>query len=76
MEKCKRVVHQTLVEYYKTLVICKKLYKNGSRYTRHVSVISENPISTSFRRLMGHQRDPRDRGVTLGVVSLLSFFIR
>ena len=31
---------------------------------RHVSVISGHPISTSFCRLTGYQRDPRDRGVT------------
>ena len=31
---------------------------------RQMSVISGHPISTGFRRLMGCQRDPRDRGVT------------
>ena len=30
---------------------------------RHVSVISGHPITISFRKLMGCQRDPRDRGV-------------
>ena len=30
---------------------------------RHVSVISEYPISTGFHGLMGCQRDPRDKGV-------------
>ena len=30
----------------------------------HDDVASGYPISTSFRRLTGYQRDPRDRGVT------------
>ena len=37
---------------------------------RHVSVLSEHPIFTGFRGLMGCQRDPRDRGVAAGYKSL------
>ena len=32
----------------------------------HDDVVSGYSISTGFRRLMGCQRDPRDRGITVG----------
>ena len=31
---------------------------------RQMSVISGHPIFTGFRKFMGCQRDPQDRGVT------------
>ena len=41
-----------------------------SQYMRQVSLISEQPISTSFHELTGCQQDPRDRGVTAWYQSL------
>ena len=61
---CRRVVYQTLVKYYKKWFFVRKIYRNGSRSMRHVSVISEHSIFTGFHGLTGFQRDPRDRGVT------------
>ena len=44
---------------------------------RHDDVASGYPISTSFRRLTGYQRDPWDRGVTnrLTDLTIYSLFI-
>ena len=39
----------------------------------HDDVASGYPISTSFHRLTGCQRDPRNRGVT-DIISMLFFF--
>ena len=44
---------------------------------RHDGVASGYPTPTSFCRLTGCQRDPRDRGVTIiPIMVLLSSFVR
>ena len=40
------------------------LLNYGSREMRHDGVASGYPTPTGFHRLMGYQRDPRDRGIT------------
>ena len=52
------------MNYHKKWLFVRKIYRNGSQYMRHVSVISEHPIFAGSRELTGCQRDPRIRGVT------------
>ena len=49
---------------YIFLLYKRTVSRNGSQYMRQMSVISGHPIFTDFRRLMGCERDPWDRGVT------------
>ena len=47
MKKCKKVVHQTLLKYYKQLCICKKIYK---------------VVYTEFEAYEKNNNDPRNLG--------------
>ena len=51
-----------IIVYHRFLYTVNLICRNGSRYMRHVSVISRHPISIDFRELTGCQRDPRDFG--------------
>ena len=51
------------------------LLNYGSRQMGHDGVASGYPTPTSFRRLMGCERDPQDRGVTYNLHPSMSIYL-
>ena len=64
MQKCKRVVHQTLMKYYKKFVICKKIIQKWVSIYETCECDIGAPDIYRFLRVDGLSMGPRDKGVT------------